>query len=323
MPGKISADYTARIRFRIPSRDRLGFDDSEIAFTPATGPHVTLSSGDKEKAIRDSDWLILKSNGWPSEEAASTALGPIMGALCRALAYNSMGADLGRRSPQGHFFNSGLRMLESITGRTTVEDIHGTMVFPTELRPMFARVGSVSGYKTIGRDRWTNVFTFGLERGVPFNEREQTAFDIFSIAHATRDSVDARFVLLFAAIEILLEDCPRPKPIVDHIEQLITLTVCADLDQSEKASLLGSLKWLSSYSIRTSGRRFVRERLSNRTYQDQSAEDLFLKCYELRNRLMHGGIPFPTRDEVGGLVGGLDLIVSHLLAGPVLEFDAS
>ena len=242
------ANFTVRIRFRIPSRDRLGVDENAVVFAPAVGPEVTLKSGDKERMIRDSDWVILQSGGWDSELAAEDAAEPLMDALRRALARYSMGADLGRRSPQGGFLRAGLELLEKMTGHATLNDTHGPMVFATELLPKFARAGPASGYRTIDGDRWKKTFLFALECDVPLSDRERTAFDLYSVAYATGDSADARFVLLFAAIETLLEDRPRPSPVVDHVDRLIALTSDTDIEKAEKDSLMGSLMWLRSHS---------------------------------------------------------------------------
>ena len=322
MQNSNSADFTLRIRFRIPSRDRLGVDENEVVFTPDNGPEVTLKSADKENTIRESDWLIVQSSGWDSELAAKAAAKPLSDALCRALARWNMGADLGSRFPQGGFFRAGLKWLEERTGRPTLNDTHGPVVFATELHPVFARLGQITAYRTISDERWRDTFLFALECGSHLGDRERAAFDLYSVAHAVGDAADARFVLLFAAIETLLENRLRPGPIVHHIDQLIAFTNDADIEMDEKNSLVGSLKWLRSHSIRSSGRHLVRERLGGREYQDRSAEDVFLDCYDLRNRLLHGEQPLPTREEVSGLVSALDQIVSHLLAGPVLDFDA-
>ncbi|HHT9131736.1 MAG TPA: hypothetical protein ACFYED_04540, partial [Candidatus Tripitaka californicus] len=289
-----------------------------------TKQQVILKSGDKDKTICESDWLILQSGGWDSEKAVEDAVEMLLDALCRTLACHYMGADLGRRSPQrGFFFQEGLKWLKEKIGRPILNDIHGPMVFPTELRPKFARMASVT-FLTVQDDRWKKTFSFALKSPAPLSDRERTAFDLFSAAHAVaQDSVDARFILLFAAIETLLEDRPRPEQVVNHVNQLIALTNNADLDKAEKDSLLGSLQWLRSHSIRSSGRRFVRKRLADRRYQDRSAEEVFLACYDLRNRLLHGEQPFPTRDEVSGLVGALEQMVSNLLAGPILDFDTA
>jgi hypothetical protein len=319
MQGKNFTDFTLRVRFRIPSRDRLGIDQPEATFARTLGPAVVLKSADKNKTIRECEWLLLQSSGWHSEEIAQAAAEPLMDALRRTLARYNLAADLGRRSPKGGFFRAGLAWLEGLAERPTLNDTHGPMVFATELQPMFARAGPLSGHRVVQGHRWQRTFQLALDCAAPLSDRERTAFDLFSVAHTTQDAVDARFVLLFAAIETLLEDTPRPRAVVDHIDRLIFLTEQSELENSEKKSLLGSLIWLRSHSIRTSGRRLVRARLGDRQYMGMSAEQFFLDCYDLRNRLLHGRQPFPTREEVIKFVGPLDQMLSNLLAGPVLD----
>jgi hypothetical protein len=311
-------DFTVRIRFRIPN-DRLGIDQHEVVYTPTTGPNITLKSDDVAQPIRGSPWLVILSSGWVSEEGAEAGADAITDALRRALACHIMGADLGTRVPQGRFFKSGLRMLEKSVGRPMVEDIHGRAIFPTALHPMFARVGAASLYRTVQEERWKQTLLKAVDLGTPMTTRERAAFDLYSCAHSVRQFVDARFVLLFAAIETLLEDSPRPDSTIRHVNELIELTESAALEASEKASLLGSLRWLRSHSIRTAGRAFVQKRLAGRTYGASSAEEVFLACYDLRNRLLHGQQPFPTRMEVSGQTGALEHVVSQLLAGAVLD----
>ena len=315
------SDFTLRIRFRIPARDNLGIDEKESVFDAPSWPGLTLVSGNPDSSIRDSEWLVIKSSGWDSEPAAEVAAESIVDGLRRALARHSMGGDFGRRTQRGGFFKSGLKMLEGMTGRTTLEDRHGPMIFPTDLKPMFARLGSITGYRTVQEDRWRKTFLFSLGLKSPLSDRERTAFDLYTCAQDVREFGDARFVLLFAALETLLEDSPRPSEVFKHVNELIRQTEESQLEESEKRSLVGSLGWLRSHSIRTSGRDLVRNRLGSRTYSGVEAEDFFLSCYNLRNRLLHGQQPFPTQTEVGGLVGGLDQMVSNILAGPVLDFD--
>lgn len=155
----------------------------------------------------------------------------------------------------------------------------------------------------------------------PMTDRERVAFDLYSCAHAVREYADARFVLLFAALEAMLEDAPRPPESVRHVDRLIDLTEKAGLPESETNSLVGSLRWLRSHSIRSTGRRFVADRLKGRRYGDRSAEQVFLASYDLRNRLLHGQQPFPSRHDVSSETGGLEQMISQILAGPV--HDAS
>jgi hypothetical protein len=56
--------------------------------------------------------------------------------------------------------------------------------------------------------------------------------------------------------------------VAGHVDRLIALTSDVDLEKAEKDSLLGSLKWLRSHSIRSADRCFVLERLPDRKYQD-------------------------------------------------------
>jgi hypothetical protein len=251
MENKDHSDFTVRVRFSIPSYDRIGIEDSEAAFASSAGPHVILKSGDQKDAkISESNWLILHSSGWPTEEDATAAVEPLMDALRRTLAYNIMGADFGRRSPRAGFTKAGLRWMESLTGHKVLNDNHGPMVYRTEPNLKFGRAGPATGIRTVQGDRWRKTFSYALNAGAALSERERTAFDLLSGAHSIRDSADARFVLLFAAIETLLEAVPRPQPVVDHVNQLIAFTCDAKIDKIEKESLLGSLKWLRSHSIR-------------------------------------------------------------------------
>lgn len=244
-----------------------------------------------------------------------------MDALRITLARLGMSADFGFRAPHSFMYRAGLEMVKNLTGRPTLNDTHGTMIFPTDIVPVFAKVGTPSLYLTMQPERWEKAFLFSLDSGHALSEQERTAFDLYNGAHSVRESQDARFVLLFCALEALLEESPRPEPVIRHVDNLITTTSSADLPDEEKDSLLGSLRWLRFYSIRRAGREFVRTRLGNREYGKQPAEDFFLNCYELRNRLLHGRQPFPTRQEVGTLAAPLEIMIGHLISGPVLALD--
>ena len=79
-------DFTIRLRFRIPSEDRIGIDESEIVIESTAGQAVTLKSDDVKHPIRESGWIIMLSKGWDSEEAARDATESLTDALRRSLA---------------------------------------------------------------------------------------------------------------------------------------------------------------------------------------------------------------------------------------------
>ena len=316
------SDFTVRIRFRIPPPDRLGIDRSECSYRPDSQPEVVLNSAHSDRSIREADWLVLTSKGWGSEDKATDAVDKLMDALRIALSRFGMSADLGTRTPRSWWFRAGLKMVENMTDRTALNDEHGPMVFPTDMNPILAAIaGTANVIRTTQAQRWEKAFLFALNSQHTLTERERTAFDLYCGAFLANTSPDARFVLHFAALETLLEGLPRPDAVVQHVNRLIQLTEDANLPQEERTSLVGSLRWLRSYSIRSSGRKLVRDRLGDREYGNRPAERLFLDCYDLRNRLLHGKLPFPTRQEVSSLAAPLGMMVGHLIAEPALELN--
>ena len=153
-----------------------------------------------------------------------------------------------------------------------------------------------------------------VERGIRLSERERTAFDLFTAAQSIERSLDARFAMLFAAIESLLEPVECPKAVMDHIDTLMALTKSTDLDSFERDSILNAMHFMKQKSIRRNGRELVTKTLPGREYGGIPPEAYFLECYDMRNRLLHGAQPYPTREEVGKLVGGLTQMVGDLIS---------
>lgn len=233
------ADFTIRIRFRIPAGHRIGVDVTKVALTPTEGPAVIFASADEDKQICESEWLVLQRSGWGSEEAANAAVEPLLDALRRSLARFHIGVDLGCRALHGGGFSQGAIMeMQQASGRTILNDVHGPIVFATHLRPMFCSGSGVGAWPPIPESRWKRAFLFALQWRVPLSDKERTASDLFNVARRVRDSRDAQFVLLFAAIETLIEHIPRPNAVLDHISQFVALTEEADLEPSEKVICL-------------------------------------------------------------------------------------
>jgi len=313
------SDYTVRIRFRIPSSDYLGIDDAEICL----GRYLEygdlyLKSVDNKMPIKEADWLVVKVSGFPSEEVPSMA-DDVEAISIRTLANLNFGADFGRRIPGSFFFNVYLNKISEQTGRLVLNDEVGAMVFATELNPIVMRSGDLGIKKSVQSDRLIKSFSasFGIPQGL--TERERMSFDLFTMAHKVKESADAQFVLLFAAIETLLEPSSRPQPSVQHVENLIALTKEAELPNNEKQSLLGTLEWLKNHSIRSSGKAFITQKLGTKEYGDFNATHFFLKCYDLRNRLVHGQQPHVDWREVSQAVGPLEIMVSDLLSGQTVN----
>lgn len=312
-------DFTIRIRFRIPA-NKLNVEESEIIVgTSSNGNQIKLKSADLESPIKDSEWLILVSDGWKSQEDATQNSVPLLDSLCRSLSFHNLGADIGRRMPGGWFFRAFLDQLEEKTGKKVLNDERGIMIFATEQKPMVARAGEVNGYISVNKEQWMSTFQKAVNFYETFSTKESMAFDLFTMAHKVQQSADARFVLLFAAFETLLESSERPVQVQEHVDKLIEATREAEIPKDEKDSLVGTLRWMRKYSIRASGRQLVQRHLGNLQFGGIGAEELFLKCYELRNRLLHGQQPFADWKEVSGIVAPLEQMVSKLLSGKLVH----
>lgn len=92
----------------------------------------------------------------------------------------------------------------------------------------------------------------------------------------------------------------------------------AAIDEADRRSMVGSLRWLEQESISQAGRRYVTEVLGMREYLGKPAATFFTECYALRSALVHGRHPYPTVEDVAGKVGQLEVFVSDLLTTPYL-----
>jgi hypothetical protein len=260
----------------------------------------------------------LKSEGWSSPEEAAVAGAKYTEALVRSLARLRIGADFGSRAPKSVVTLAGLAMLEAQTGQRCLNDVHGLMVYESDPPPRFAssRVDFVRG---VPKDRFERVFSYAAEHPRELSDRERLSLDLFNASYF-QNSADSRFLMLVIAVEALLVPPPRSLAATAHVDALIRMTRESDkLSTQEQNSLIGSLKWLSHESINQTGRALAEERLGSRKYADKEPAAFFSYCYDLRSRLVHGKPPFPTQQEIRSAVGQLEVFVSDLLAGELLD----
>ena len=311
--------FSFRLRFRRSPTVTLNIDTPqwEYRLNDATPPLV-LCSQKKEEPIKDSNHLIFKSEGWASEEDAAIAAAKYSDALKLSLARLRIGADFGTRQPKSGFTHAGLEMLEAKTGRRVMNDTLGIIVFESELQPLFvsAQADILIG---VPQDRFERVLSYAIYHPRPLTDRERLSLDLFN-ASFFQKSPESRFIMLVMAVEALLELAPRPPKAKAHVETLIRTTQESDsLSDEERNSLLGSLKWLLDESINQAGRRLAESRLGVRVYAKKSAPSFFSYCYDLRSRLVHGKYPLLEQGEIGSAAAQLEVFVSDLLSGQLLE----
>lgn len=311
-------EFILRIRFRLSEMGEINLDKNLGEFNFQNDKYLKLRYQSKSE---DGNWMTLLSPGWFSKNEAENYSERIVDALRMSLARFDMSANFGNRAFKSRLYDAGLKMMEDVTNRPVLNDEHGISIFPSNLNPSFASASTPKIMRSVNAEQWGKIFQPALNSGYKFSERERTAFDMYTTAHDVRQSPDAAFALLFTAFETLLEKDDRPDVVQNHVDKLIVQTSNAKLPKNEINSLLGSLKWLKSYSIRQSGMSLVQNKLGDKKYGKMTAIDLFEQCYTLRNRLFHGNIPFPTFDEVDSIVAPFQVMIGHLLSGPVLELD--
>ena len=309
--------YSFRIRFKLPDDRRIGIDSEKWPLTPVgSSPEITLCSKKKGFPIKDAEELVLRGNGYSSEEEARIAGEQARDAATLAFARLHIGADFGNFAPKSCFTNAGLQMLEKQTGTRILNDVHGLMTFETDPPPQFA-TSEVNAILTKGPEKFIQAFRLSFELQVTLKPEERLSLDLFSRSFFEL-SPDARLVMLIMAVETLLKPEPRFCAAKQHVDELIRLTnESTMLPKGEKNSLLGSLQELRKESIGQAGRKLAKK-LGDRKYLDRSAEDFFTYCYSLRSKLVHGK-KRPPREKVAEAVVNLESFVGDLLSGPLLQ----
>jgi hypothetical protein len=315
--------YSFRVRFHRSPVDTVNIDSPRWEWRLGNQlPTLLLCAHKPDTTIKDSEALVFKSEGWPSQEEAESASDRYSNALMLTLARLRIGADFGDRAPKSAFTRAGLAMIEAQNGCRVLNDVHGIMFYESDPAPRFVSFGA-NLLRGMSQDHFEKVFSQALANPRQLSPRDRLALELFNASFFQKTS-DSRFLMLVMATETLIEPGPRSLVAADHVETLIRLTEGSEiLSSEEKASLLGSLRWLRSESINQTGRKLAIARLGKRRYMEQSAPAFFSQCYSLRSRLVHGVHPFPTQAEVGNVVAQLEVFVSDLLSGELLEVQLS
>lgn len=166
-------------------------------------------------------------------------------------------------------------------------------------------------------ESFLSAYAKSLEISPAISQREELSYTLFN-ASFFQPTADSRFLLLVMAIEALIQPEHRSDKSFTHVDSLIQQTKNSDLPEQERNSILGTLHWLRYESINQAGRRIVTERIGDRTYIEKTAADFFTHCYQIRSNLVHGNLPIPTFEEIGGVAATLEVFVSELLTVPVL-----
>jgi hypothetical protein len=306
--------YCFRIRFHLSSV-RIHSDAHELALPARAGSteSVILQSATPGEVLRDGGELLLLGRCYVSELEAREAGVHWRGTVQKALASLNVGAEFGDRE-EGE---GASRQITEHEGVRWIHDTFGVTVFECEPWPRFARLGSPTVGTGIQEDRLLKAIGVATAFGAVMSDTERLAFDLFSASFA-EPSADARLVMRMMAVETLLDPAPRPAPVLDHVDDLITQTKKSTLPADEVQSLLGSLRLLRKESISRAGKELARSLPHQQRYMGEPPTKFFSECYKIRSALVHGRVPRPPRSDVATRAESLRLFVGDLLSKELL-----
>ncbi|MCH8093836.1 MAG: hypothetical protein IH953_04510 [Chloroflexi bacterium] len=312
-------DYTFRLRINLPKSSQLAINTPTHEMSGLFEYQIELSSGGPELLLKDSNRLIFRASGFETEQEAFDQAEHFSDVLMIALASLKMGADFGARAPKGGFTKYGLSKFEESAGKKILNDVHGMMVFPSDLTPAF--LSTAPPTVIIGRNPsdFEKALSSARIGNIPLSNRERLAFDIFSSSFL-EGSQDARLLTLMMALEVLITQIPRPQESITLVNSFIETTrESSEISESERNSILGSLSWLLKESVSQAGRRFVTERLGKEEYMEMECDKFFNHCYAIRSELIHGHEPFPTRSEVSAAAANLETLVADIITAEAMK----
>jgi hypothetical protein len=221
--SKSDMSYSFRIRINRSNRNFINSDLTEIPIpSPDAGIALFLRSAIHEKSIKEAEHLVLAGEGFISEEAASEAGHRFEEAFMIALAKGRIGADFGDRAPKSFFTEHGLKAFFPPGERTSLNNIHGLMVYPSEPKPQFVAL-PYSFMTGTSVEMFHAEFGAAALRNRKLTDRERIAFVLFNSSFF-QPGADARFLLLTMAIEALIEPAHKSSEAMQLVDGFIKQT---------------------------------------------------------------------------------------------------
>lgn len=253
----------------MPRRSLLGLTEESFLLQDNGEQRVWLkSSASDSERLCDATHLVIRGTGYANEEEAAREGERWRDVISRAFARVHLAADFGDRKPFGSLTTAGEAWFSERVGHPVLGDRPGVTVFMDQPGLRFV-ASNAEGCKRPTEDRNRLVLTEAARLSDPLAGPERLAFDLYS-GSFFQPSADSRLLMLAMAVETLLDLQPRSDAARAHVTAMMEATEAnADLTQSERDSLRGSLTWLGNESIGQAGRRLART-LEPRTYGDEA-----------------------------------------------------
>jgi hypothetical protein len=265
-----------------------------------------------EGAIKDAQRLILAGTGYNSEAEAMSGGELWRRRLMKAFAALNIAADFGDETrASGGFTADGLAAIGR--GRRVLNDPLKLWAYEeTDEKPIFVVSNPISEYWISSpHERLEAALAESIVNG-GLSREHQVSYSLYAASFGLGS--EPRFAMLMIAFESLINVKPRPGNVQSHVRSMIAATQNSGLPANETQSMCGSLQWLLHQSISQAGRELARS-LGPREYLNGEAPDrFFIRCYEVRSRLVHGADPIPSPTTLGQMAAPLERMVSELIA---------
>lgn len=318
--GQAGQSYRFRIRFHLSDLkrpQRIGLPDHEYVL--AENPNLIVLRSDKDGSLSQSGIALLIGHGFATVDDALTVGEAWISVLIRAFSAQHLCADFGDRNPGGGEFSDDFRRRMSRDAHmSTLNDVHGLMVYAENPLPQLIEVLPVTATAVVQGQRLLDTIEHARELGGEVSETERLAFNLLS-ASLSEESSDARFLMLMMALETLIDQQQRSPEAIALVSELQEMVRKSDISDADRNSIVMSLGDLSRESVGRAGRRLAKT-LGGRRYAGMRPTAFFTACYELRSKLVHGHADRPSVDEINQLVGMLQFFVSDLIAGTLVGF---
>jgi len=172
-------------------------------------------------------------------------------------------------------------------GNPVRNQLHGLDVYEQFENQQFLNVEAQASLR-LGAESTVTSIAYWYDSNPALTEKQELATELFCSAHFD-SPFRSRFLTLMTALEALLDYQVRSDAARMVVTDLQSVVANSALDEAEKQSLAGSLRWLHQESIGQAGKRIAATLLPTGTYGGHDAAKYFRKCYDLRSTIVHSG----------------------------------
>ena len=304
--------YAFRQRIDLAS-DRLATTDSRLVLAGAAA-HLRIVSWAESTEIGQHDRMVLVGGPYNSAIEASVDGARARRALLLWALQRRVWLDLGDGRRRGGLTEAGRKFLSEQLGHPVRDQVHGLDVY--ELLDGIKFVSTqVDPQRQIDAPTALQAMSVWYERDCRLSDKQELAIELFC-ASGFDKPYRSRFLTLMISLEALFEPSSRPDDVRALISVLEQTTEDSSISPTQKASLLGSLRWLRTESIGQVGHRTARQLLGDGHYDGVSPGKYFRRMYDLRSRIVHTGA-VPQDIDLLHVINTLQQFVGDLLLASV------